>query len=252
MSTGTAGSERRLFPWRGAGSCWRGTQAELSYEPRLGVNSLSPTMQNCKVAILDWFRTMEGLPKVVAEQSRSFFFFSGHGLEIYCDHQVLLPSDYLEPNYGTPNAAISTLNLAQGLKTLKVRNHFFLLDACRNDDDGLRQTQNLTGEQILNVVPPYMHTRPPCYTPIFYASASGGQAWEPTHPTKGLSVFGQAILDGLKAEGGLVPDCSGTACVVPVHRLDGFLKHRFSRSPCRWEGASMPCSAAVRSTRTPH
>jgi hypothetical protein len=107
-----------------------------------------------------------------------------------------------------------------------VHNHFFLLDACRNDDDELRQVQNLTGVKILQEYPPFMYTRPPCYTPIFYASASGSQAWEPADPGQGISVFGQAIMDGLTAQGGLVPSCGSGGCVIPVHMLDGHLKLR--------------------------
>ena len=211
--------------------CWlllSPTRAECEFEPQLQGNALEPTLPNCRAALIDWFNTMRALPRKVAEASRAFFFFSGHGLEIEPERQILLPSDYLEPTSGTPYMALSTSNLALGVKTLNVHDFFFLLDACRNDDEGLRLIHDLNGESILTVYPPYKFARPPCNTPIFYASASGTQAWEPRHPSQGLSVFGQAILDGLRARpGGLVPDCAaGGSCAVRVHLLDGHLKKR--------------------------
>jgi hypothetical protein len=212
--------------------CWlllAPTQAELDCQPKLGENALEPTLENCKKAILDWHETMRRLPRSVAESSVSFFFFSGHGLEIHSEQQILLPSDYLEPGAGSPYDALSTLNLAIGVKTLNVHTHFFLLDACRNDDDKLREIVDLTGMKILVEYPARRYTRPPCYTPIFYASASGTQAWEPRDPTQGPSVFGQAILDGLTAGSGPTPVCGSGACVIPVHLLDGHLKKRVSQ-----------------------
>ena len=41
------------------------------------------------------------------EKSRAVFFFSGHGMEISNDHQVLLPADYLAPPAENPNRALS-------------------------------------------------------------------------------------------------------------------------------------------------
>ena len=210
--------------------CWlllSPTRAECDFESELDGNVLKPTLLNCRTALLDWFNTMKALPRKVAEARRAFF-FSGHGMEIEPERQILLPSDYLEPTSGTPYMALSTSNLVLGVKTLNVRDFYFLLDACRNDDEELRLIQDLNGESILTVYPPYKFARPPCNTPIFYASASGSQAWEPPDPSYGLSVFGQAILDGLRARpGSLVPDCSGEgSCAVRVHLLDGHLKKR--------------------------
>jgi hypothetical protein len=210
--------------------CWlllSHSPEEANVEPALAQHQLVPTLANCRRAIVDWFKAMKDLPAGTAEESRSFFFFSGHGLEVYTDQQILLPSDYLDPATGANvNLALSTQNLAKGIKPLKVMHHFFLLDACRNDHDNLGQMDELTGEQVLNVLRSRYHNKPPCYSPVFYASASGTQAWEPNHPRFGLSIFGQALLDGLKAETGLSPDCTSGTCKVKIHLLEDYLKRR--------------------------
>ena len=78
---------------------------------------------------------MQGLDSLVCEKSRSIFFFSGHGLEVTQDMQILLPSDYLSPPNRNVNMAISTYNLHYGLQALPMPEHFLFLDACRNDND---------------------------------------------------------------------------------------------------------------------
>jgi hypothetical protein len=51
---------------------------------------------------------MQQLPRSVAEHSRALFFFSGHGLEVHQDQQILLLSDYLKPPQRNWNKALST------------------------------------------------------------------------------------------------------------------------------------------------
>jgi hypothetical protein len=64
---------------------------------------------------------MKRLPKTSALGSRAFFFFSGHGLELYRDKQLLLPADYLRPPVCNVNRALSTYNLYAGLAALLLR-----------------------------------------------------------------------------------------------------------------------------------
>ena len=163
---------------------------------------------------------MSRLPAAAAAQSRSVFFFSGHGLEVIEDRQILLPFDYLDP--GTPiDRALSTQNISRGLKALSIPLHFLFVDACRNDHNNLGHYAPLEGTKILDE-PASSAVNPDCFVPIFYASAAGTQAFQPNDPKKGPSLFGEALLDGLSAKG-LLPDCSSGTCCIFLHRLRPFV-----------------------------
>lgn len=210
--------------------CWlllASSQAELNLEPKMGDHALPPTFGNCEEAIGLWFNAMRQLPDTSAQESRSFFFFSGHGLEMTEDMQLLLPGDYLRPPTYNVNTAMATQNLASGLKALKVPHHFFFLDACRNGNEELAKVASVQGTKILNE---YVNSviNPECLVPLLYASAVGSQAWQPDNPTLGISIFGQALLEGLQAEAGMKPDCSRhpQPCVIDLNRLKPFVNNR--------------------------
>jgi hypothetical protein len=218
--------------------CWlllSPTEGETPLIPLQPGDALAPTMQNCEDAIGKWYLEMEQLGQSDALGSRSFFFFSGHGLEVLEDKQILLPSDYLRPPLRNVNRALSTYNLSRGVKGLKVPHHFFFLDACRNDHNNLGGNEALDGQRVLNEYRASLNN-PDCEVPLFYATASGTQAWQPTNPTQGASIFGEALLDGLRAGAGLQPDCRNRPCVVdfPVltpwmnTRVNDILKNRFN------------------------
>ncbi len=136
--------------------CWlllSPTPAELAMEPSLSQAAI-PTFDACDQAIGQWFQSMQHLNSVYAEKSRAIFFFSGHGLEMTPDRQVLLPSDYLRPPLKNVNRALSTYNLWAGLLSLPLPEHFFFLDACRNDHQALRE-RGVEGTKILNESPSY-------------------------------------------------------------------------------------------------
>ena len=206
--------------------CWlllSPTPAERQIEPKMPAVP-EATMRECKGAILEWFAAMERLPPEHAEKSRSLFFFSGHGLEIATDRQILLPSDYLCPPGPVLNDAISTYNLYGGLRKLAIGEQLFMLDACRNDHAELRQA-DLKGADILNVWPAYQ-SNPDLIAPLVYATASGQQAWEPSSPQGGISLFGQALLEGLMAQSGMAPECAGGVCSIQLLSLVPFLTRR--------------------------
>ena len=206
--------------------CWlllSPTAAERQFEPKMPVVP-EATMRECKGAILEWFAAMERLPPEHAEKSRSLFFFSGHGLGIATDRQILLPSDYLCPPGPVLNDAISTYNLYGGLRKLAIGEQLFMLDACRNDHAELRQA-DLKGADILTVWPAYQ-SNPDLIAPLVYATASGQQAWEPSSPKGGISLFGQALLEGLKAQNGMAADCASGVCNIQLLSLVPFLTRR--------------------------
>ncbi len=191
----------------------------------MGQCAAEPTFTGCESAIQEWFAEMAALPAGAAANSRSVFFFSGHGLEVIEDRQLLLPSDYLRP--GTPiDRALSTQNLSRGLKALNVPLHFLFLDACRNDHNNLGKFAPLEGTRVLDE-PSNAAINPDSFVPIFYGSASGTQALQPNNPALGPSLFGQALLEGLEARG-LAPECKSGICYVFLHVLRPYVNNRIA------------------------
>jgi hypothetical protein len=207
--------------------CWlllSPTAQELAHEPALQTNLTAPTFDHCKKALRFWHHHMSRSPAAAAEHSRALFFFSGHGLEVHQEHQVLLPSDYLAPPSPSLDDAISTDNLKKGLASLAVRHHLFFLDACRNDHQALR-AKNLKGATILTEDESAL-TNAERIAPQLYATASGQQAYQQPDPEKGLSLFGRALLDGLAGTPDLELDCAGALCAVNLYPLHGYVKRR--------------------------
>jgi len=203
--------------------CWlllAPTPEEINTSGALNAHIAEPNFANCEKAVQEWKLEMSKLPAAAAAKSRSIFFFSGHGLEVIEDRQILLPFDYLDP--GTPiDRALSTQNISRGLKALAIPLHFLFVDACRNDHNNLGRFAPLEGTRVLDE-PANTAINPDCFVPIFYASAAGTQAFQPNDPKTGFSLFGQALLDGLNARG-LAPDCSSGTCYVFLHRLRPFV-----------------------------
>jgi hypothetical protein len=207
--------------------CWlllSPTDEERAHEPRIADHLTLPSFDNCKKALRCWRQHMQDLPRPAAEQSRALFFFSGHGLELYQEHQVLLPSDYLAPPSPSWNDAISTDNLKKGLASLAVPHQFFFLDACRNDYYALRSKQ-VTGADLLSEDESAL-VNAVRIAPLLYATASGQQAFQPSEPIKGLSLFGRALLDGLVGTPEIALACQGSVCSVNLYPLHGYVKQR--------------------------
>ncbi len=180
------------------------------------------TFNNCSDALTLWRRTMEQLDAGHAAQSRCLFFFSGHGFEVHHDKQLLLPSDYLRPPAENVNQAISTENIYLGLRELGVPEQFLFLDACRSDHEDLR-SRNVKGAQIF-LEGPAAFTHGKLVQPVFYPCGPGQSAYSP--PDGKLSVFGQALLDGLLARAGLQVFSENGKGQVRVFNLAAFLHHR--------------------------
>ena len=189
-------------------------------------HALEATFANCQVALERWYADMEGLKSTAI--GRSLFLFSGHGMERRQNFQVLLPSDYLRPPGQLVNNAISTPNISDALSYLpRVASHVILLDGCRNDVDKLR---GVTGTRVLNDD----QTSP--INPLFekavlYATASGLKSYSPK--TGGLSLFGQALLDGLRNqpepkldEPPMELTTRNAVSAVEINRLASYMKGR--------------------------
>jgi hypothetical protein len=229
---------RRFFEWLvstyrwtecSVAKCWlllAPTPEELAVVPNLAQNAILPTFAACEEAINEWRTEMSNLTPAVAKRSRSFFFFSGHGLEVLPERQVLLPMDYRSPKTPSLNRAVSTQNVAFGLRaaSVNVPLHFVVVDACRNDHNNLGYNKPLEGAAILDE-PSIRGVNPDAFVPILYASAAGTQAFQDGDPALGPSYFGEALLEGLAAKG-LKPDCSSGVCLVDLVRLRPFIERR--------------------------
>jgi hypothetical protein len=212
--------------------CWlllAPTAEELKVVPTLRAHQLLPTFQNCSNALRTWIQSLRLLAQYSrqsAEASRAVFFFSGHGIEVVLDKQLLCPSDYLEPPDGSVNEAISTSNLWLSLGTVPVGEQVLLYDACRNDTDELRAMNRLEGSEILNVSLNDWYADRSAIKAT--ATGPGANAWQPGNATAddSKSVFGTALLEALRAEGGIELDCGGDPCCLRSGPLEAYLRLR--------------------------
>jgi hypothetical protein len=193
----------------------------------LPTGSRQPTFAACEAAIGEWYETMESLDPTVSEKSRAIFFFSGHGLEMTHDSQILLLKDYLSPPLRSVNKALSTPNLHTGLLALPLQQQFFFLDACRNDHQKLSEVEELSGTRVLNEWRP-SYSRVDVIAPIVHATGPGAAAWSPTDPKLGVSVFGTALLECLECVGGVEPVPVAGRCWVDFRVLEDYMDPRVS------------------------
>jgi len=234
----SAATSHRFFSWlqeeydfeeAQAAKCWlllSPTATELNSLNAGSIEQLGAaeaTLSNCETAIGWWNVEMRKLPRAAAKKSRSLFFFSGHGLEVWQEQQILLPCDYLRPPLGNVNDAISTANLRKGLASSPVPNHFLFVDACRNDVEQLRQF-GVEGRETLNVRNS-ASTNPDSLFGTLYAAASGTQTWQPRELAQGYSIFGGAVIDGLRGATGVeLQRCVHNRCEVWFYPLESFVK----------------------------
>ena len=208
--------------------CWlllSPTARERQHTPELADHLTPPTFANCEQALRYWRHHMAQLPATAADTSRALFFFSGHGLEVHQEQQVLLPSDYLPPPAPNWNDAISTDNLTKGLASLAAPHQLFFLDACRNDHHALR-AKRITGADIFNE-DESAQVNPRLVAPVLYATASGQQAFQQPTPERGLSLFGQALLDGLAGRPDIaLQPVENNLYAVNLYPLQGYMKAR--------------------------
>ncbi len=216
--------------------CWTllsPSREELAYDQDLrdyAAQCNPATYANCEQSILQWHQEMQALPTMAARASRAVFYFVGHGLEVVREKQMLLPSDYLDPRTGgNTNRAIGTSNLLAGLANLQVPHQVFFLDACRNDDPRLRGPQ-LTGNSILNEDPAGT-ANPEIDSPVVYATRLSGQAYSPAriNPNADLTLFGEQLLDGLRAQPNLRLETTNGSKLVRLYALQEFLNERLNK-----------------------
>jgi hypothetical protein len=92
-----------------------------------------PTYDNLRMAISTWTGNIPN-QSPASDVSRSFFFFSGHGVQSN-RKAALLPSNYLDTTMGNPDLqnCIGVPDLKDWMEESPVAEHIALLDACRNE-----------------------------------------------------------------------------------------------------------------------
>ncbi len=230
----------RFFSWLADGyrfrsapiaRCWlllAPTPLEQAREPALRRHAAEPTLANVEQALLSWAATLRRLPAAAQHGSRALFFFSGHGLQVHSQNQLLLPMDYLGGELPNWDNALSTFNLLAGLDAVEVPDRLYFVDACRNDFPAIR-AKRPRGRSILpedETAASYPATR---VSAMLHATAASLQAWSPVDPSEGLSLFGQALLAGLAGQ----PDIELTErdgyYAVELAKLQGFAKERVAQ-----------------------
>lgn len=151
-----------------------------------------PTYDNLRKAIQAWTRSIPKKPPA-SDASRSFFFFSGHGVQSN-RKAVLLPSNYLDTSLGEPDVqnCISVDELMLWMENSPVAEHIALFDACRNEFSPLARN----GATAHQVFPTNDSSTPEPRAAVTLSSTSSNAV---SYQFEGLpyTFFGQAVLDAL-------------------------------------------------------
>lgn len=133
-----------------------------------------------------------------ARQSRTLFFFSGHGVQSNW-RALLLPSDYLDPDPGAPQLqnCISTRELQDWMEQSPVAEHLALIDACRNEFSPLA-SRGATANTCFPLL--QAGTQVPRTAASLAATSPGTQAYQV--PGQPHTLFGQAVLNAVRGAGG--------------------------------------------------
>ncbi len=151
-----------------------------------------PTDAQLRVAIQRWTGNVPTAAPAT-NASRTFFFFSGHGVQANSE-ALLLPSDYLDPSFGAPQfeKCISVRELRRWMEENPVAEHLALIDACRNQFSPLA-SKGASAHSAFPVNPP--GNSPPRTVACLASTSPNAVAYQvPEHP---LTFFGQALLEGL-------------------------------------------------------
>jgi Caspase domain len=204
--------------------CWlllSPTAAERAVDTSMPETTV-PRLDACKQAVYALYDTIKALHPLRVRDSRALFFFSGHGLEMEENRQILLPTDY-HPSISV-HEAMNSYNIVTGFWKLPLAEQVFFFDACRNDDKRLRG-ENPHGAKWFNTVLPSERSDDG-QSVVVYAAGPGGQAWEPDDPGQGASVFGRVLEDALTGAPGMDRDCADGRCWVTLPEIVKFMKSR--------------------------
>lgn len=200
------------------------TVAEAAELDRRGVKHYGrPDYATIVRALASWTGSLPS-QDAAAAASRSFIFFSGHGVQA-AFHPLLLPSDYLDPTYNRPRLqdCVSTREIRAWMETCGAGAHLAIYDACRNEFAPLT-AKGVTAHGAIEAVE--TGGQPPGVVATFWATAPNGMAYQPAEASGALTFFGGALIEGLK--GASVAPLSGLTPPYPVdfNGLVGYVRRR--------------------------
>jgi hypothetical protein len=151
-----------------------------------------PDYARMRLAIQRW---TAAVPKQApaSAHSRSVFFFSGHGVGANRT-PLLLPADYLDPQFGDPQLenCFSARELQRWMTENPVGEHLALLDACRNEFSPLAEKAS-SAHGAFPVNPP--NAPAPRAAATLASTSPNMVAYQ--FPGQPLTLFGQAVLEAL-------------------------------------------------------
>ena len=156
-----------------------------------------PTYENLVIAIRTWTGKIPNQPPA-SDKSRSFFFFSGHGVQSN-RYPLLLPSNYLDPTWGVPDLqnCIDVKDLRNWMVASPVAEHIALFDACRNEFPPLA-SKGAKAHDLMPLIDPSLEG------PMAAVSLSATSPNKIAYQLEGrpYTFFGQAVLDALGGAAG--------------------------------------------------
>ena len=154
----------------------------------------APTHANLSQAIDRWTGSVPA-GGAAADRSRTFFFYSGHGVQTNW-YPVLLPSDYLDPSLGRPKLenCIGVADLLMWMDRNPVAEHLALIDACRNEFPPLAAKGSTANTSFPANAP---GGRGPRTAASLSSTSPNAVAFQ--LPGRPRTFFGEAVLEALKS-----------------------------------------------------
>ncbi|MEN0061342.1 MAG: caspase family protein [Myxococcota bacterium] len=193
---------------------------ERSLHPEMMQHAQEPDFLNLQTATRNWALRVRSIPETQRASSRTVFFWSGHGVEVHTRRQLLLPTDWPKLDH---HLCLSVDNLRRGLDDIEAQ-QILVIDACRTGSAELKE-QVEDGSSILDVVRPE-DTVDELQRVVLHSTKPGAEAMAPLDPAAGPTLFGRALLDGLRGFHDISLTPNGGGSTVHVDQLIGYLKRR--------------------------
>ncbi|TDR42098.1 caspase domain-containing protein [Tahibacter aquaticus] len=160
-------------------------------DPAIGTHYATPDNATLQRAMQMWAGNVPAGAK--ARDSRTLFFFSGHGVQSNAV-PLILPSDYLDPAFGAPmfENCVSVDELRAWAETHPATEHIALIDACRNEFSPLA-SKGATAKTVLPRNAPG-HSGPRS-TVALYSTLPTAQSYQV--PGERQTFFGRAVMERL-------------------------------------------------------
>lgn len=172
-------------------------------DPRTNDSVAAATYANLELAARVWTQ------RAASDRgNQTLFFFSGHGVGLGTAVGLLLA------DFGSTDQLDGMLDLDRfrlGMRHCEARHQLYFIDACRTAPAAMGPAaEGYMGESPLR--PGFNQPAAPLVNPVFYATVAGAPAWA---RSKGLTLFGQALLGALGGGGAMDLHADGQWHIVP-------------------------------------